>query len=109
MNVNESFWFRFPLSQALGVELLVVVWPISSRLVQRTPPPTGMLMLTGAKRLPWMFTCAGVGVLAGVAVGTTQDRLETALYTILAICPLIALLPGLKYLPGHGSPGPPQE
>jgi hypothetical protein len=38
-----------------------------------------------------------------------QGRLEMALYTILAIYPLVALLNGGKYLPGHGSPGLPQS
>src|SRR6476646_2522522 len=32
----------------------------------------------------------------GAAEGGTQSRLETALYTILAICPLVALLPCRK-------------
>jgi hypothetical protein len=50
-----------------------------------------------------------VVVTVRAGVGAAQGRLEMALYTILAICPLVALLNCRKYLPGQGSPGPPQS
>src|SRR5207249_2728378 len=96
MNVNDWPWARSPLSQTGGVLLLVLVWTTSSRLVQRTLVPAAMVISAGWKVLCTMFTTG------------LQGRFRTALCTILAIWALMALLFGLKYLPGHGSPAPPQ-
>src|SRR5204863_9411165 len=82
---NELPWLRLPLSHAPVV--LVEVWSVPSRLVHWTDEPAWMVRSGGWKAKLSMFTCSGLGLVP-------HERLETALYTILEICPRVALASG---------------